>query len=189
MEIEILISQIREKLAIRPDVPYPHDWKGSPPLPDMLRDIRAGKKFAPSPIPPPASPEEISKAEELIGFELPPLLKSLYCAIGNGGFGPGYGLLPLFTPPRRHGRGEGAIDLYLLFREGDLVEEGFSWAPMLIPILDWGSAVRSCVDCSNPDLPIMRDSPKLEGHPICEAESMQEWLTDWLDGKDLFSKG
>jgi len=116
---------------------------------------------------------------------LPPLLKALYSEIGNGGFGPSHGFLPLFTPRNRRGRGEGAIDWALLNREGDLVEEDFFWPPMPIPILDWGCAVRSSVGCSDPDLGIMRDDPNRR-RPVLEAPRMEQWLLDWLDGKDLF---
>jgi hypothetical protein len=42
-------------------------------------------------LPPPASPRELAQSEERIGFNLPPLLRSLYSEIANGGFGPGYG--------------------------------------------------------------------------------------------------
>ena len=41
----------------------------------------------------PARSSELSADEESLGFRLPPLLKRIYTEIGNGGFGPGYGLI------------------------------------------------------------------------------------------------
>jgi hypothetical protein len=39
----------------------------------------------------------IDESERILGFEVPLLLKLLCLQIGNGGFGPGYGLLDLLT--------------------------------------------------------------------------------------------
>jgi len=58
---------------------------------DRLRQRHADDQF-----PPPALPQEIARAEELIGFPLPPFMKSLYTEVSNGMFGPL--VLPLFGP-------------------------------------------------------------------------------------------
>src|SRR5512134_2461662 len=42
---------------------------------------------------PPATLAPIEAAETAIGFRMPDLLRRLYLEIGNGGFGPGYGLV------------------------------------------------------------------------------------------------
>ncbi|MEU4116538.1 hypothetical protein AB0F71_18855 [Kitasatospora sp. NPDC028055] len=44
-------------------------------------------------VPPPAPPEAVVKAERVIGFEFPPLLRRLYTEVSNGGFGPADGVL------------------------------------------------------------------------------------------------
>jgi hypothetical protein len=44
---------------------------------------------------PPASLDAVRWAEAMIGCPLPELLRRLYLEVGNGGFGPGYGLLGL----------------------------------------------------------------------------------------------
>ena len=176
---------------------------------DRVREhIAAGKPqnsvakypWARKDLPAPVTKEELLKAEETIGFELPGLFKALYSKIANGGFGPGYGLLPLFT--RRNGRNTtgGAIDLYARWREADLeneidvVEEDerisqpkFSWPAMLIPLNDRGCAIRSCVDCSKADLPISRSDPgKSLTNCFKEAPSLKKWLLDSLEGKRMF---
>lgn len=43
----------------------------------------------------PVKVEDTAQAEVQLGFELPSFLRRLYLEVGNGGFGPGYGLFPL----------------------------------------------------------------------------------------------
>ena len=42
-----------------------------------------------------ATAQTVSACEEVLGQPLPPLLRRCYLELGNGGRGPGYGLLPL----------------------------------------------------------------------------------------------
>ena len=60
---------------------------------DPSQVIEAHHQAYPGKIYPPATPGDIATAEEKIGFHLPELLKEIYQIIGNGGFGPGYGLI------------------------------------------------------------------------------------------------
>ena len=41
---------------------------------------------------PPATEEQLCQTEEILGWELPPLLRALYTHLANGGFGPGAGI-------------------------------------------------------------------------------------------------
>ena len=41
----------------------------------------------------PAKPAEVDAAEAVLGFSLPLFLRALYIEVGNGGYGPGYGLI------------------------------------------------------------------------------------------------
>jgi hypothetical protein len=45
---------------------------------------------------PVADEQALARAEQNIGQRLPSFLRSVYSEVGDGGFGPGYGLLPLF---------------------------------------------------------------------------------------------
>ncbi len=45
---------------------------------------------APAPL---ATQAGIAVDEQTLGYPFPPLLKRLYVEVGNGGWGPGYGLL------------------------------------------------------------------------------------------------
>ena len=55
--------------------------------------VRRGRPARP--LPEPVSREAVKVAEERLGFPLPPLLGALWVEVGNGGFGPGYGLFGL----------------------------------------------------------------------------------------------
>src|SRR5438874_2172461 len=72
---------------------------------------------------PPAGDEEIARAEEALGFALPPLLKALYGA-GNGGWA--YNFYPLFGAGARPSEPEGIVDRYLAMRRAtlDALESG-----------------------------------------------------------------
>src|SRR5438552_9489750 len=43
----------------------------------------------------PGDPIDVAGDETRLGFALPSLMKRVYTEIGNGGFGPGYGLIGL----------------------------------------------------------------------------------------------
>ncbi len=98
-----------------------------------------------------ASQAAVEEAEALLGRRLPELLRRLYLKVGNGGFGPGYGILGV-----RGGHADdtkrNAIDYYRdefwpFLRRG------------LLPICNWGCAIYSYVDTSQPDGPMWAWDP------------------------------
>ena len=142
------------------------------------------------------------KEEQEIGFPFPGLLKRLYTEVGNGGFGPGYGLLSIarISPADRP-----ILHYYSRFRAGS--SRGRDWTAGIIPFNEWGDLILSCVDLSDPgyrnDPPVIRFEPNmpaehthryLKGKPfhgaglIPEAESLSQWFRDWLDGKEMFKR-
>jgi SMI1 / KNR4 family (SUKH-1) len=156
---------------------------------ERLRQHTAGQK-----LPPPASVADIAEAEKRLGFRLPSLLRELYGMVADGSFGPPYGFLPLLTPvPETKlpnlslpGR-DSVVQLYTLFRGGDPEEPSWSWPERLLPVLEWGCAIRSCVDCSSPSLAVVRDEPYVSR--ITESPSLEQWLSDWMGGRDLWKIG
>lgn len=129
----------------------------------------------------PASPAQIEAAEARFKLRLPALLRQVYLEISSGGFGPGdAGLRPLASAllPGR-----------------------------LYPVCDWGSGILSALDCTKPEAPVVRIDPNMpkadvparvpaplhfdraaEVKQACwvESPSLEQWLTDWLDGQPLF---
>ena len=54
-------------------------------------DLQQGWKTAESNYPP-ATEEQLRASEQALGFPLPPLLRTLYAQVANGGFGPDHGI-------------------------------------------------------------------------------------------------
>jgi hypothetical protein len=89
-----------------------------------------------SELPPPATPQELGRIEASLGFGLPRALRRVYGEVANGGFGPGYGLVPI----------ERMAAEYEDLREV-LPPTGHEWPVGLLPVIhhdpDW-----DCVDAS-----------------------------------------
>src|SRR2546427_887174 len=99
---------------------------------------------------PQASPEQIATTEAAVGFELPQLLKEILVRIGNGGFGPGYGLI-------------GVQGGYADFKGEHLAELGQELGALdrkILPICNWGCGIYSCLDCSKPETPVSTFNPQ-----------------------------
>lgn len=140
----------------------------------------------------PVTIEELAQAEVQLGFALPSFLRRLYLEVGNGGFGPGYGLYPLnsYDPSINS-----LVTEYLGMRSMSQKDIDEHWAdeevkPSLWPeralmLCDWGCNMYSCLDCSSPDLPIFRmdSNQNVMVEWAVEASSLEEWLENWLDGK------
>jgi SMI1 / KNR4 family (SUKH-1) len=145
---------------------------------------------------PPVTVEELAQAEVQLGFELPTFLRRLYLEVGDGGFGPGYGLFPLNA---HNPSTDSLVTAYLGMRSMSQKDIDEHWAdeevkPSLWPervlmICDWGCNIYSCLNCSSPDLPILRMDSNVNFMVewAIEASSLQQWLETWEDGKPLFA--
>ncbi|WP_433329833.1 SMI1/KNR4 family protein [Spirillospora sp. CA-294931] len=131
------------------------------------------------PLPPlvPASQDAVHECEALVGRRLPPLLRRCYLELGDGGFGPAYGLEPLqeissdFQGQQRSWPGE--------------------WQPMtktLLPICNWGCAITSFVDCASPTAAMWAIDPNPAPYDNFQVAlfpqhlSFAEWMRRWIEG-------
>lgn len=157
---DALIEELRRRVTIAPRCP--------------MGNYDKPKAF------PPAEPVEIAEAEAELGFPLPPLLRRLYGEVGDGGFGPGYGLLPV-----RHGRDEPGQSESLVEVRNKLAVDP-RWRQFLLPICEWGCAIWSCLDCRSGDGPIVTvagEEPFVDtGHVL------RSWLAAWIAGVDLWEE-
>jgi SMI1 / KNR4 family (SUKH-1) len=126
-------------------------------------------------------------------FELPELLRMIYTKVGNGGFGPGYGLIGV--PGGAIEDGKTINEHYQSFRSSDPDDPKWKWPEKLLPICHWGCAIYACVDCSRPEAPVITFDPNChdlnDSWDDCfrqSASSLQEWLTAWLNGVDLWEQ-
>jgi hypothetical protein len=141
---------------------------------------------------PPVSAAQIAAAEASLGFPLPPLLRDIYMTIGNGGFGPGYGLIGIEGGAPMHvaGREWHLADLYRAFRLTPTRNE--SWAEKLLPVCTWGCTYYSYLDCALPETPVLAFDENSHGHGpwgcafSLHAASFEDWMERWLNGEDLW---
>jgi hypothetical protein len=148
----------------------------------------------PTEVRPPVTASCLAKAEGHLGFPLVTLLKSIYLEVGNGGFGPGYGLISL-GGGATFNESESIVDLYKAFHQSDPEDRLWNWPDRLVPICTWGCAIYSCVDCSGLDGPVILFDPNGRGPDTGwedafrrEFDSLQGWLTAWLDGVNLWNR-
>ena len=124
-----------------------------------------------------ATPEQVLHAERRMKLELPVLLKRTYTEVGNGGFGPGSGLLGLDSG---YMNSEGQC---LPERYERLLDEG--WPAGLLPLWDWGDAGWSCVNIHTPAATIVTMD---ELGQTTTRFSLASWLETWASGGDLFNE-
>lgn len=130
---------------------------------------------------PPASIDSIRNAELILGFQFPPLLRECYLQIGNGGFGPGYGIVGVEGGQVTEDIGN-VIDLYNALKK--CAEwDGKQWKNGLLPFCDWGCLMYSCVDCNDPQYCMyMR-----EEHLAPQSYNLGCFFRMWIDGVDILT--
>lgn len=135
----------------------------------------------------------IAADEARLGFVLPPLLKRLYAQVGNGGWGPGYGLIGL-SGGMPDDTGRTAVEDYLLRTSGPNPDEpDWRWTEGLVPICHWGCAIYSCVDCLQQRSPMILFDPNVDAPSLADAffpeqVNFDEWIGLWADGIDLWDR-
>jgi hypothetical protein len=152
--------------------------RSSAPLTGMA-DWRAPKLF------PCVSKEQIQVAEAKVGFSLPPLLRDVYMRVGNGGFGPAYGLIGIEGgAPDDLGRTVEGI--YEAFWRPRLSDCFWFWPDKLLPFCYDGCGIYFCVHCSSEGAPVYLFEPNIRGNgpwgKVLELQSVSlaEWFESWL---------
>jgi hypothetical protein len=149
----------------------------------MAAEARNTRPWGWTSLPAPVDEATVNRAETALGFGLPPLLAALYSRIGDGGFGPEYGLLPLLDNPPA---GEpAAVTQYLAQRASGHKDTDWPWPEGVLPISHWGCAMYACVDCRTPQATVLLYEPNADeaDHAwYVDAPSLADWLRSWLDG-------
>jgi len=154
-----------------------------------LRAVDAATWVVPMPtISPPAATAEVDAAEAALGFPIPPLLRRLYMEVGNGGFGPSYGLEGVPTIPPTPGTAD-IVALYKQYSEPWPEYPGHQWPHGLVPLISGGCLFMECVDFIRPPYAVaMFDGNDCDlERPVAEsltpvAVSLEERLEMWLAG-------
>jgi len=126
------------------------------------------------------SPEQLQRCEDSLGLRLPVLLRRLYLEIGNGGFGPGYGIFPIPNGPAIGPRT--IVSMYEDFRKS-CEANTWQWPPGLLPICDWGCLIYTYVYASSSEQPVFT-STEYGVQPT--PWTLETWLTDWAKNVDLW---
>ncbi|NGO75748.1 SMI1/KNR4 family protein [Streptomyces sp. YC504] len=152
-----------------------------PDIQDLIHRVAAKAKTPRTALPAPVSAEQLATVEAELGFQLPPLLASLYREIANGGYGPDYQLLPLVGAERT------VLSEYHAERSASAEEESPYWPARVLPILDWGCAMYAAVDCNSEAGRVLLFEPNgAEDDGVAawfmDAESLADWLETWLSG-------
>ena len=129
-------------------------------------------------LPEPAAPASLERADQRLGFALPPVMRQLYGAVADGGFGPGSGLLPI----------DRVVDRYLAV-QGE-APRNQTWPDRLLPLVD-DNPVLECLDASRPDGAVISWDPEDLWERVSDstwqrsfsetAPSLEAWLAGWLD--------
>lgn len=151
---------------------------------------------------PPATEAQVAAAEAILAFRLPELLRRIYLEVGNGGFGPGYGLHGVSASPE-----DEKTSIAGRYRERRQSRKGPPWPEGLLPLCDWGCGIGSYLDCSRPEAPVVRLDPNMPKADVAgrvpvamhydraarvkdacwvECLSLEAWLQGWVDGRALF---
>jgi hypothetical protein len=138
-------------------------------------------------VPPPATDAELDDAEASLGFPIPPLLRRLLAEVGNGGFGPAYGLEGVESVNANRGN-PGFVVLHNEFaRADDPDNPAWKWPSGLVPLVGRGCNIVDCVDFHSPPYPVLRfdpdhinwNRPPLESLiPI--SPSLESYLEAWV---------
>jgi hypothetical protein len=129
-----------------------------------------------SELPPPATPAQLERAEASLGLAVPDALRRLYGEVANGGFGPGYGLVPI----------ERMVAEYQELCEV-MPPTGHPWPVGLLPVIhhdpDWDCVEAStgrvvAFDWEEVDEDI--DEPQFARAFRELAPSIEAWLEEWV---------
>ncbi|MCO7225938.1 SMI1/KNR4 family protein [Pleionea sp. CnH1-48] len=139
---------------------------------------------------PVASPSDILELERDLGFDIPHFYATLLTEVGNGGFGPGYGLAG--TKVGAKSEDYYIAELYHYFREKPDDDPGWSWPEKLIPAAHLGCGMYWCIDCRDEKGRVIwfEPNPREVDMPLSEflmplTDSIEEWFQGWLNDIDF----
>jgi hypothetical protein len=133
-------------------------------------------------VPHPSVTEDLVRnARARLGFKIPKLLEDCYLRIGNGGFGPGYGVIGL---EGGHASDFGSLVSTFEQLKSDQEQEGYAWPEGMLPFNGWGCNTFSCVDCMGGEALVYT----FEDFELSEAGyDLPTFFDLWLSGVDALA--
>jgi len=139
---------------------------------------------------PPVAQKQLKVAERAISFKLPELCRAIYLKVGNGGFGPEYGIVGT--------KGGAKLDectletCYQNMLKLEKENSVWRWPERLLPLANYGCGMWSCVDCEYAKLPMILWDPNNLDAELDGPDARLNWgnsfwdqglsLTKWLEG-------
>jgi SMI1/KNR4 family protein SUKH-1 len=154
----------------------------------------SGEELPPRPPNPPVPQAALEAFEGEFGFRLPTLVRRLYTEVADAGYGPCWGINPLWSPPgtdfelwwEEPMSVEAWYRLYRQERENDRPPGYWQHSPdPSIRFCEVGCGISICLDCTTDEGRVFMDDPNL-GQEASEcllplADSVAQWLSDWLE--------
>ncbi|WP_395753698.1 SMI1/KNR4 family protein [Prosthecobacter sp.] len=122
----------------------------------------------------PAGAADLARTEGLIGVRFPWFLRALFLEVGNGGFGPGYGVMGICLAGADARPGISLEETHLE-HSAWCAECGFDWPKDLVPLIDHGCGIYTCLDCADEELNLHEYDPNFE-----LEETDPQWLKQAL---------
>lgn len=138
----------------------------------------------------PVAAKALQVAELAMGFRLPEQLRAIYLEVGNGGFGPEYGIVGTKGGAKLDG-----CTLETCYQNMVKLEKKNSvwrWPQRLLPVANYGCGMWSCVDGAYEKLPMILWDPNNLDADLDGADARLNWansfwdqglsFTAWLEG-------
>jgi hypothetical protein len=126
---------------------------------------------------PPASADAVEAAEREMGCHLHQFHRRLFREVGNGGFGPGDGLIAI---------PEGLPDVQersMIELKQGLFSDHERQMSSVVPLCDWGCGIWSCVDCETGAI------LSISSFGLRDLEQdLHSWFEDWISGVNLWDR-
>jgi hypothetical protein len=133
---------------------------------------------------PPVAAKALQTTERAIGFKLPELLRGIYLKVGNGGFGPEYGVIGTKRGAKLDG-----FTLETCYQNMVKLESEtpvWRWPRRLLPLANYGCGMWSCVDCEYQKLPMILWDPNNLAPELDVADARLNWGNSfWDQGQSL----
>lgn len=144
-------------------------------------------KLGPFPHFEPATHMMISACESQLGFDLPEIYRDALRTVGNGGFGPGYGILGIGEYGAHDDLDRDLVDCYGSHKLVNTAYACWHWPDGVLPFCYYGCDIYACVNCLQSPFRVylfdpihMDQSVPLPDAYLDEAASLEGWFAGWV---------
>ena len=133
--------------------------------------------------------DAFEQLHQKLKFRISSALRQLYFSMGNGGFGPDYGFLKIYSD--QSSKQATIWEMYQNLHDGSIKDWNWTLPETLVPFLDWGNNIYSLIDCSSPhfgiwvlDENLKKKDNKWQDCLWRHTHNCLDWLTKWNKNND-----